>query len=75
MLCRITIESYSESPESDGICIIKFVLDFFMIDLMPLLMVVLDYSAPLAHRLISTYIWKPNGKLIIGSEEHYVPLH
>jgi len=75
MLCRIAIESYSESPESGGICIFEFALDLFMIDLMPLLMVVLHYSAPLAHRLISTYLPKPNGKPMTGKGKIYIPLH
>jgi hypothetical protein len=50
MQCRIVIRSYSEFPESGGICIIKFELDLSMIDLMLLLMVVLPYSAPPALR-------------------------
>ena len=75
MLCRIAIASYSECPKSGGICIIEFGLGLLMIDLMRLLMVVLHYSAPLAHKLISTYLQKPNGKPMTGEEEHYIPLN
>jgi hypothetical protein len=73
-MCRIAIGSFFACPKSGGICIIEFEPELFTIGLMLLLMVVLHYSAPHAHRWISTYLWKRKGNQMTGKEDNYILL-